>query len=81
MHTPSAKISGVLLARLESEESEESEAAAAGGGGDGKAGGFIRESDLAYAEDDEPTELVVAPLGASVEGGVVTAFEPLGFLP
>ena len=69
LHTPRAKISGVLIARF-------------GSAADDDPGGFIGELDLTYDDDFEDNkEIVIAPLGASIDGEAVKAFEPLGFLP
>lgn len=61
LHTPSAKISGVLLARFSGETTE-------------------GEHEFEGLEDLELSEIVIAPLGASTDGGAVPAYEPLGFL-
>jgi len=70
LHTPSAKISGVLLARFEQPGEADSEAAP-------DVGGYV---ELSYDGEEEEHELVIAPLGASVDGGPVKSFDPLGFL-
>ena len=69
IHTPRAKISGVLIARFGDAAADDP-------------GGFVGELDLTYDDDFEQTrEIVIAPLGASIDGEAVKAFEPLGFLP
>ena len=40
-------------------------------------GGYV---ELSYDGEEEEHELVIAPLGASVDGGPVKSFDPLGFL-
>ena len=70
--TPSAKISGVLIAKLGlGQQVEEGQRA------------FVGEEELEELEgtmEEEEVELIIAPMGASVDGGPVTAYEPLGFL-
>jgi len=51
-------------------------------GEEGESGGphgFLADHEMVFHEE-EPTEIVIAPLGASTDGGPVSAFEPLGFL-
>ena len=66
LHTPSAKIQGVLLAHYGDADDEDD-------------GGFVGEHDLPYGEEDA-RELVIAPLGASADGTPVTPPKPLSFL-
>lgn len=72
LNTPSAKISGVLLARFHQTDDDD------GAGEASKKGGFV---EMTYDDVDEEREIVIAPLGVSVDGGPVQSFEPLGFLP
>jgi ApaG protein len=81
--TPHAKVSGMLRARfgdpaaaLSSDDEDLTPVFGEGGAADGE-----EEQD---EEEDEATRertLIIAPLGCSVSGDSVQAFEPLGFLP
>jgi hypothetical protein len=76
LHTRSAKISGWLEATFGEAPHELSDGAPVFYPN----GGYARV-DAAAWEEEARREIVIAPLGASVDGGPVRAYEPLGFLP
>ena len=71
LHTPKAKISGALIARFGDTKEEL---------GDLSTPVFEPLEDTDLIPEDEPVEIVIAPLGASVDGAPVEDYQPLTFL-